>query len=65
VFHWGVDVNDQVDVVDVDATSGDVGGNQNLHRTLAKGRKVAVSSGLGQVSVEVHSRNTSVGEGLG
>jgi hypothetical protein len=58
-------VNDQVDVVDMDATSGDIGGDQNLDRTLAKGRKVAVSSWLGQVSVEVHSGNTSVSEGLG
>jgi hypothetical protein len=65
VFHWGVDVNDQVNVVDVDTTSGNVGGNQNLHCTLAKGRKVAVSSWLGQVSMEVHSGNTSVSEGLG
>jgi hypothetical protein len=58
-------VDDQVDVVDVDSTCGNIGCHQYLHCTLAKGCEVAVSGWLGEVAVEVNSRNTCVGEGLG
>ncbi len=57
-------MDDQVDVVDMDTACSHVRGNQDLHRTLAKGREVAVPSWLGQVSMEVNSRNTGVGQGL-
>ena len=65
MFHRGIDVDDQVDVVDVDTPCGNIGGHQNLDRTRAEGREVAVSGWLGEVAVEVNSRNTCVGEGLG
>jgi hypothetical protein len=65
VFHWGVDVNDQVDVVDVDATSSNIGCHQYLHGTLAKRSEVAVSGWLGEVSMEVNGGDSRVCEGLG
>jgi hypothetical protein len=65
VFHRRIHVDNQVDVVDVDATSSNIGCHQYLHGTLAKRSEVAVSGWLGEVSMEVNGGDSRVCEGLG
>ena len=47
-------VDDQFDVIDVDAPRGDVGGDQNPGRPADEGGQVAVTGRLRQVPVQVH-----------
>ena len=49
-------------VVDVDATSGDVGGDQHLHGAFGERGEVALARGLAQVAVQVDGWNAGGGE---
>jgi hypothetical protein len=47
-----VEVDHQRDGVDVDASSGDVGGNEHVEPTIAERRQGALTLALGAVSVD-------------
>src|SRR5690606_38142473 len=58
VLHRRVDMDDEVDVVDVHATSGDVGCDEHADAALGRiGREcaeVALTSVLGEVSMQIY-----------
>jgi hypothetical protein len=58
-------VDDQLDVVDVDAPRGDVGGREHPHLTAAERGEVALACVLRQVAVEVDGGDPGRGELLG
>ena len=60
-----VDVHDQLDVVDVDAAGGDVGGDEDPSCTRGERQQVAIARSLRQVAVQVDRRNSRFGELLG
>ena len=49
----GVDVDDQRDIVHVDAASGDVGGNEHSDGAVGEGGEIPVPCALRQIAVEV------------
>src|SRR5690606_20787573 len=69
VLHRRVDVDDEVDVVDVHATSGDIGRYQHADAAVCGvGREcaeVALTGVLRQVAVQVDRRDPCGGEHLG
>jgi hypothetical protein len=46
-----IGVDDEGDVVDVDAAGRDISGNQSVRGALGEGEQVAAARGLGQVAV--------------
>ena len=60
-----VDVDDQLDVVDVDAAGGDVGGDQHADGAGGERGEVAVAGVLRQVAVQVDRGDAGVGQRLG
>ena len=60
-----VGVDDQADVVDVDAAGGDVRGDQRLRGAAGEGRHVAVTGVLRQVAVQLDRRHAEGVELLG
>ncbi len=57
-----IDVDDQLDVVDVDATRCDVGGDEDARFTGGECRQVTVASSLREVAVKVNGRDARLGE---
>ena len=51
VLGWRIDVDDQLDVVDVDAAGSDVGRDEDARSSCREGGKVTVARGLGEVAV--------------
>ncbi len=60
-----VHVDDQFDVVNVDAAGGDVGSHEDAHFTAGELGEVAVTGVLRQVAVQVDGGDAGVREGLG
>nr|RZI34941.1 hypothetical protein BJQ95_02686 [Cryobacterium sp. SO1] len=60
-----VHVDDELDVVDVHATGGDVGGDEHLHIAGAERGEVAVTGHLGQVAVQVDGGDAGIRQRLG
>ena len=52
-----IDVDDDGDVIHVDAAGGDVRGDEDAHRPVAEGGEIAVACALGQVAVKVDRRD--------
>ena len=61
----GVEVDDQADVVDVDAAGRDVGGDDDLHVTVGEALEVPLAHPLGQAALEVDCLRAGVGQRLG
>ena len=57
-----IDVDDQLDFVDVDATRCDVGGDEDARFTGGECRQVTVASSLREVAVKVNGRDARLGE---
>src|SRR5690606_39168003 len=55
-----VDVNDELDVVDVHATCGDVGGDEHLGVSRGEGGEVAVALRLREVAVQVDGGDAGI-----
>ena len=60
-----IHVDDQFDVVDVDAAGGDVGGDQDADLAGGELGQVAVTGVLREVAVQVDGGDAGVGQGLG
>ena len=60
-----IDVDDELDVVDVHAAGGDVGGDEHPRGAGREGREVAVAGALREVAVQVDRRDRLRGELLG
>jgi hypothetical protein len=52
-----VDVDHERDVVDMDASRGYVGGDEHARRPVREGGEVALTSGLGEVAVQLGGRD--------
>ena len=64
VLLWRVDLNDQCNVIHVDAACGHVGCDENAHLTAREALEVAVALVLVEVSVQTSSWNARLGEAL-
>jgi len=57
VFGRWIDVNDESDVIDVNSTSGDVGGHHHEYLTGCEGFEILGADVLRQVAVQVDARD--------
>jgi hypothetical protein len=62
VLEWRINLNHQRDVINVDASRGDVGRDHHAARARVKTLEVAIALVLVQISVQTRSWNTSSGE---
>jgi hypothetical protein len=51
VLSWWVNVDNQVNTIDVHASSGDIGGNQDSSFALAEGCQIPISGRLGEIAM--------------
>ena len=57
MFGRGIDVDDELDGIDVDAAGSDVCGHEHLRLTIGERGEVAIASALRQVAVQVDGGN--------
>ena len=65
VLHRRVGVHDQIDVIDMDAASRDIGGDQRPHRAVGERIQVPGTSALAEVAVQLHCRHAGRDQLLG